>query len=51
MSSAYPHTLSIYSPVYLWDQLTVTTVWNTGETGDINSEHDGFGAAFRNKKA
>ena len=23
------------SLVYLWDQLTVTTVWNTGETGDI----------------
>ena len=22
------------SLVYLWDQLTVTTVWNTGETGD-----------------
>ena len=25
------------SLVYLWDQLTVTTVWNTGETGDINT--------------
>ena len=24
------------SLVYLWDQLTVTLVWNTGETGDIN---------------
>ena len=23
------------SLVYLWDQLTVTTVWNTEETGDI----------------
>ena len=23
------------SLVYLWDQLTVTTVWNTGKTGDI----------------
>ena len=24
------------SLVYLWDQLTVTTAWNTGETGDID---------------
>ena len=23
------------SLVYLWDKLTVTTVWNTGETGDM----------------
>ena len=23
------------SSVYLWDQLTVTTIWNTGENGDI----------------
>ena len=25
------------SLVYLWDQLTVTTVWNSGETGDTHS--------------
>ena len=30
------------SLVYLWDQLTVTTVWNTGETGDIYSYFAGF---------
>ena len=26
-----------WSLVYLWDQLTVTTIWNTGETGDIDT--------------
>ena len=25
--------------VYLWDHLTVTSVWNTGETGDIQHKY------------
>ena len=29
--------IKLMSLFYLWDQLTVTTVWNTRETGDIYS--------------